>query len=142
MREHIARMRSLGYRYEVKARDLRRFDRFLKEQLNMSAEERRVAARIWNEAKDSAVPAEDFARQIRQLLVGQIGRMRDLISLLMEALPHGPLLLLCVYRPEREHRCWHMATIAAQKCRERYVEIACRKPRRVAAGNRLRHMPE
>jgi integrase len=29
MREHITRMQSLGYRYEVKARDLRRFDRFL-----------------------------------------------------------------------------------------------------------------
>ena len=27
--EHITRMQSLGYRYEVKARDLRRFDRFL-----------------------------------------------------------------------------------------------------------------
>ncbi|MGO9791041.1 MAG: tyrosine-type recombinase/integrase [Solirubrobacteraceae bacterium] len=29
MREHIARMQSLGYRYEVWERDLRRFDRFL-----------------------------------------------------------------------------------------------------------------
>lgn len=31
MREHIARMRSLGYRYEVRARELRRFDRFLQQ---------------------------------------------------------------------------------------------------------------
>jgi integrase/recombinase XerD len=29
IREHIARMRSLGYKYEVRARDLRRFDRYL-----------------------------------------------------------------------------------------------------------------
>jgi integrase len=29
MREHIARMRSLGYKYDVRARDLRRFDRYL-----------------------------------------------------------------------------------------------------------------
>ena len=29
MREYIARMRSLGYRYEARARELRRFDRFL-----------------------------------------------------------------------------------------------------------------
>jgi integrase/recombinase XerD len=29
IREHITRMQSQGYRYEVKARDLRRFDRFL-----------------------------------------------------------------------------------------------------------------
>ena len=40
----------------------------------------------------------------------------DLISLLMEALTLAPLLLLCVYRPEREHRCWHLGTIAARKC--------------------------
>jgi integrase/recombinase XerD len=29
MREHVARMQSLGYRYETRARDLRRFDRYL-----------------------------------------------------------------------------------------------------------------
>jgi len=51
----------------------------------------------------------------------------DLISLLMEALPQGPLMLLCVYRPEREHRCWHLATVAAQKCRERYTELTLRE---------------
>jgi DNA-binding SARP family transcriptional activator/predicted ATPase len=47
----------------------------------------------------------------------------DLISLLMEALTQGPLLLLCVYRPERGHKCWHLGTIAAQKCRGRYTEL-------------------
>jgi predicted ATPase/DNA-binding SARP family transcriptional activator/class 3 adenylate cyclase len=51
----------------------------------------------------------------------------DLISLLMEALPRGPLLLLCLYRPEREHRCWHLATVAAQKCREHYTELTLRE---------------
>jgi predicted ATPase/DNA-binding SARP family transcriptional activator/class 3 adenylate cyclase len=51
----------------------------------------------------------------------------DLISLLMEGLPLGPLLLLCVYRPEREHRCWHLATVAAQKCRERYTGLTLRE---------------
>jgi DnaJ like chaperone protein len=59
------------------------FDNFLRVQLNMSAEERRVAARIFNEARDSDIPAEEFARQIRDLLIGQTARMRDLISLLM-----------------------------------------------------------
>ena len=72
--------------------EVRRFDTFLREQLNMSADERRVAARIWNEAKDSDIPAEEFARQIRQVLVGQTARMRDLISLLMSvALADGHL---------------------------------------------------
>ena len=32
----------------------------------MAADERRVAARIFNEARDSDIPAEKFARQIRQ----------------------------------------------------------------------------
>jgi DNA-binding SARP family transcriptional activator/predicted ATPase len=51
----------------------------------------------------------------------------DLISLLMEGLRLGPLLLLCVYRPEWEHKCWHLATIASQKCRERYTELYLRE---------------
>ncbi len=59
------------------------FDNFLKMQLNMGAAERRVASQIFNEARDSDIPAEEFARQIRQILVGQPARMRDLISLLM-----------------------------------------------------------
>lgn len=59
------------------------FDNFLQMQLNMGAAERRVASQIFNEARDSDIPAEEFARQIRQILVGQPARMRDLISLLM-----------------------------------------------------------
>jgi predicted ATPase len=33
-------------------------------------------------------------------------------------------MLLCVYRPEREHRCWQLAAQAERKCRDRYTEIA------------------
>jgi DNA-binding SARP family transcriptional activator/predicted ATPase len=51
----------------------------------------------------------------------------DLVSLLMEHLPDIPLLLVCAYRPEREHRCWHLATIAAQKCGETYTELVLRE---------------
>jgi class 3 adenylate cyclase/tetratricopeptide (TPR) repeat protein len=51
----------------------------------------------------------------------------DLISLLMETVTLVPILLLCVYRPEREHRCWHLGTIAARKCSERYTEIPLRE---------------
>jgi tetratricopeptide (TPR) repeat protein/regulation of enolase protein 1 (concanavalin A-like superfamily) len=32
-----------------------------------------------------------------------------------------------VYRPEREHKCWRLGTIAAQKCAERYTEISLRE---------------
>jgi len=63
--------------------EIKSFDKFLKDQLGMAADERRVAARIFNEARDSHIPAEEFARQIRQLLGHQPARMRDLISLLM-----------------------------------------------------------
>ncbi len=51
----------------------------------------------------------------------------DLISLLMEALADAPLLLLCVYRPERDHKCWHLSAIAERKCRERYAELHLRE---------------
>jgi class 3 adenylate cyclase/tetratricopeptide (TPR) repeat protein/regulation of enolase protein 1 (concanavalin A-like superfamily) len=51
----------------------------------------------------------------------------DLISLLMEALTLAPLFLLCVYRPEKEHKSWHLGTIASQKCSERYTEIHLRE---------------
>jgi|EndMetStandDraft_2_1072991.scaffolds.fasta_scaffold07714_3 integrase len=37
MREHVARMQSLGYRYEVRMRDLRRFDRFLQRHPDLAA---------------------------------------------------------------------------------------------------------
>ncbi len=37
MREHIMRMQSLGYRYEVQARDLRRLDRFLQRSPGLAA---------------------------------------------------------------------------------------------------------
>jgi predicted ATPase/DNA-binding SARP family transcriptional activator/class 3 adenylate cyclase/regulation of enolase protein 1 (concanavalin A-like superfamily) len=51
----------------------------------------------------------------------------DLISLLMEALPQTPLLLLCLYRPERTHKCWHLATIASRKCPTHYTELRLRE---------------
>ena len=63
--------------------EVRSFDDFLWNQLGMGSQERRMAARIFNEARDSQVPAEEFARQIRDLLSHDRGRLRDLVSLLM-----------------------------------------------------------
>lgn len=51
----------------------------------------------------------------------------DLIPLLMEALTVAPMLLVCVYRPEQEHKCWHLATIAARKCGGRSSELHLRE---------------
>jgi len=67
----------------VDPKEVQRFDAFLKDQLGMAGEERRVAARIFNEARDSDIPAEKFAWQIRQLLGHQPQRMKDLIALLV-----------------------------------------------------------
>jgi tetratricopeptide (TPR) repeat protein len=62
----------------------------------------------------------------------------DLISLLTETLTIAPILLLCVYRPERDHKCWHLATIASRKCADRYTEI----PLRELSSSQSRHLIE
>ncbi|HPF69741.1 MAG TPA: TerB family tellurite resistance protein [Candidatus Krumholzibacteria bacterium] len=66
----------------VSEAEVRRFDAFLAGSLGMPPEERRIAARIFNQARDSDIPAEDFARQIRSILGHQPARMRDIVSLL------------------------------------------------------------
>jgi len=45
----------------------------------------------------------------------------------MDELAANPLMLLCIYRPEREHRCWQISDVASRKCLERYTEITLRK---------------
>ena len=67
----------------VTAEEVRSFDAFLRDRLGMPAEDRRVAARLFNEARDSTVPAEEFARQVRALIGHDPARLRDLVSLLM-----------------------------------------------------------
>jgi len=47
----------------------------------------------------------------------------DLISLLMDELVNAPLMLLCVYRPERDHRVWQLSNQARRKCLDRYTEL-------------------
>lgn len=51
----------------------------------------------------------------------------DLITLLMETLAEQPLLLLCVYRPEPQYRCWQLPTLAAAKCPDHYTEVRLRE---------------
>lgn len=51
----------------------------------------------------------------------------DLLTLLMETLAIAPLLLLCIYRPDPEHRSRHLGTLAARKCTGRYTEIYLRE---------------
>lgn len=51
----------------------------------------------------------------------------DLISLLMDSVTSNPLLLLCVYRPEQQHKVQRLAAIATQKGGEQYTEIWLRE---------------
>jgi integrase len=50
MSEHITRMQSLGYRYEAKARDLRRFDRFLQQHPELAEEPLPVLLEAWGDS--------------------------------------------------------------------------------------------
>jgi class 3 adenylate cyclase/predicted ATPase len=51
----------------------------------------------------------------------------ELIAFLMEVIPDAPLLMLCVYRLEPEHRCRHLGTIAMRKCPGRHTELHIRE---------------
>jgi len=50
----------------------------------------------------------------------------DLLNLMMDDLSLAPMLLLCVYRPYREHRSWHISSQASAKCLDRYTELTLR----------------
>jgi len=47
----------------------------------------------------------------------------DLIVHLMEVIPKAPILLLCVYRPEKEHHCRNLAASASRRCPGNSLEI-------------------
>ncbi|MFC1717930.1 AAA family ATPase [Candidatus Poribacteria bacterium] len=50
----------------------------------------------------------------------------DIVNMLMDDIIRVPIMLLCVYRPEREHRSWHIGTWASAKCPGGYTEITLR----------------
>ncbi len=68
---------------KVTRAEIQSFDRFLQQNLRMGTEERKIAARIFNEARDSSIPVEDFAQQIREVLGGRREQLRDLVTMLM-----------------------------------------------------------
>jgi tetratricopeptide (TPR) repeat protein/regulation of enolase protein 1 (concanavalin A-like superfamily) len=51
----------------------------------------------------------------------------NLISLLMDELSHTPLMLLCIYRPDKEHQVSHLSDQAQRKCLDRYTELILKK---------------
>ena len=54
MREHIARMQSLGYRYGVWLRDLRRFDRFLQRRPDLAGAALPILLEAWRQESPGA----------------------------------------------------------------------------------------
>jgi len=68
---------------KVSREEIQSFDSFLKTNLRMGPEERKIAARIFNEARDSDIPVEDFARQIRDVMGNRRDQLRDLVTMLM-----------------------------------------------------------
>ncbi len=76
----------------VTPNEVRAFDHFLQSSLHMSVEDRRIAAEVFNRARDSTAPAADFARQIRGVLGGQVDRLQDILTILiMVAFADGTL---------------------------------------------------
>ena len=51
----------------------------------------------------------------------------DLLSEMMDTLHASPIMLVCVYRPDREHASWRIATRASRKCPAEYTEIDLRE---------------
>jgi DnaJ like chaperone protein len=68
----------------VTPEEVQTFDRFLRDNLRMSAVDRRMAARIFNEARESDVSATQLARQARGILGPFPDRLRDLVTLLLQ----------------------------------------------------------
>ena len=76
----------------VTTQEIQAFDGFLKNSMRLSRSDREVAAQVFNRARDSATPAEEFARQLGQIFRGQPDRLRDMVTiLLMVALADGQL---------------------------------------------------
>ncbi len=74
MREHITRMQSLGYRYEVVMRDLRRFDRFLQRHPNLAASALPQQLEAWRH-ESGGVRHQMRVQQCGQVLSKALHRM-------------------------------------------------------------------
>jgi predicted ATPase len=51
----------------------------------------------------------------------------ELTAFLMQRLASSAALLVCVFRPERGHRCWQLASTASRLHAEHYVEVRVRE---------------
>ncbi len=68
---------------QVTQEEIQTFDRFLREGMHLDEDERKLAARVFNSARDSKQPASAFANQIAMLFRRQPERLRDIVVLLL-----------------------------------------------------------
>lgn len=72
--------------------EIQTFDLFLKQSLRLDTEDRRVAAKVFNSARDSQAPTREFTGQIRSLFRAEPYRLRDIVTILLTvALADGHL---------------------------------------------------
>jgi integrase/recombinase XerD len=104
MREHIARMQSLGYRYEVRTRELQRFDRFLQRRPELSGKAFLLLLEAWQNSRRGLRHRLLVQRSGRVL--SQAMRRRD------ETIPILPIERGLQRRVVREERKPHVYTEA------------------------------
>jgi integrase len=104
MREHIARMQSLGYRYEVRARELKRFDRFLQRRPELRGKAFPLLLEAWQNSRRGLRHRLLVQRSGRVL--SQAMRRRD------ETIPILPIEMGLQRRVVREERKPHVYTEA------------------------------
>lgn len=77
---------------KVTQKEIQTFDGFLSQSLRLSTEDRRLAAKVFNEARQSTTPVSEFTRQIRGLFRAEPHRLRDIVTILLTvALADGHL---------------------------------------------------
>ena len=67
---------------KVTPEEIHTFDQFLGSVIGLSREDRAIASKVFNQARDSATATSEFTSQVRQLMSGQPDRLRDIITLL------------------------------------------------------------
>ncbi|MCP4092191.1 MAG: DnaJ domain-containing protein [Planctomycetes bacterium] len=72
--------------------EIEAFDHFLKHSLHLSLEERKLAAEVFNQARNSTATTHEFTDQVRSIFRNQPDRLRDIVTILLAiALADGHL---------------------------------------------------
>lgn len=63
--------------------EIQAFDHFLKHSLNLSVEDRKIAANVFNNARSSQATTHEFTNQVRSIFRQQPDRLRDIVTILL-----------------------------------------------------------